>query len=253
MNFNLNNCENIFILGAGHGIGLGLVRTALEENKEVHVYATYRNKAAAEELIQLAEQVSRLSIYQVDPTQESELRELSKNLMFSDKLFHLMINCVGVLNDSQVFPEKSLKDISMDNLLHSFKVNTVVAALFAKTFEKLFSFSNQTMLINISAKVGSIEDNGMGGWYGYRSSKAALNMITKNVAIEFSRKKKNCIVLAIHPGTTHTSLSEDYIKNTKYKIHTPLETARNILGVAKGKTVEDSGEFYSWNGEKIPW
>lgn len=253
MTFRLSNCKNAFILGAGHGIGLSFVKYIIENNKDCRVIAAYRNKKAASELMMLAQKSNRVSIFQVDPTIESEMTELSKKITSSKTLFDLMINSVGVLNDEVVEPEKSLKDISLDKFLHSFKVNAVVAAIFAKTFETLISRTETSVFASISAKVGSIEDNGMGGWYGYRASKAALNMIMKNVAIEFSRKRKNCIVLAIHPGTTHTDLSRDYIQNTKYTVHKPIDTAKNILNVIEGKTSENSGEFFSWNGEKIPW
>jgi NAD(P)-dependent dehydrogenase (short-subunit alcohol dehydrogenase family) len=110
-----------------------------------------------------------------------------------------------------------------------------------------------SVFATISAKVGSISDNRLGGWYAYRASKAALNMFIKNIAIEFARNKKKIILLSLHPGTTKTELSEPFTKNTKYQLHTPIETAKNLLSVIENKTLDDSGKFFSWDGEELPW
>ena len=109
------------------------------------------------------------------------------------------------------------------------------------------------MLVTISAKVGSISDNKLGGWYGYRASKSALNMFIKNISIEYKNRKAPCIALAIHPGTTDTELSKPFIARSKLTIHTPEQTAENILNVIDSKRLEDSGKFLSWDGTEIAW
>ena len=116
-----------------------------------------------------------------------------------------------------------------------------------------FESKEDSCFASISAKVGSIEDNRIGGWYGYRSSKAALNMIKRTMAIEFKRSGCRCNLLAIHPGTTVTELSKPYIKNTQLKLHSPDETALNILRIIEDQPFEPEAQFMSWDGQTLPW
>ena len=167
-----------------------------------------REKAA--ELISLKD---RIEIFQLDPTEENEIESFHKEISDSLGDIYLFINCVGFLHGEQILPEKNVNQITADKLLYYFKVNTLVTPLFAKYFKSNLRHKNESYFVSLSAKVGSIEDNKIGGWYGYRSSKAALNMIMKNLAIEFSRYGSSCIFLSIHPGTTITDLSEPFIKN----------------------------------------
>ena len=143
--------------------------------------------------------------------------------------------------------------LKIENLLKSFKINASITPLIAKNLGALLKKDELSAFITISAKVGSIEDNKMGGWYAYRASKAALNMFIRTIAHEFVRRYKNVIVTSIHPGTTITDLSEPYIKKTNLKLHTPNETACNILSVLESQTIEDTGKFFSWDGSIIPW
>ena len=93
----------------------------------------------------------------------------------------------------------------------------------------------------------------MGGWYGYRASKAALNMFIKNISLEFARNRLKTLVTAFHPGTTDTELSKPFTKNTRYKLHSPAESAANFLKVFSGRNIDETGTFISWDGECIPW
>jgi NAD(P)-dependent dehydrogenase (short-subunit alcohol dehydrogenase family) len=160
---------------------------------------------------------------------------------------------VGLLHSNTIQPEKSIHRFDPANFLEIMRVNAIVTPLLGKHFLQRFNADTITAFLSISAKVGSIDDNKMGGWHSYRASKAALNMLVKNLAIECKRKYKNCIVLAIHPGTTKTDLSSPFIDRTAYKVHTPFETAENIMNILKSTTLNDTGSFYSWNGSKISW
>lgn len=253
MKFGLFQSKNALIIGGGHGIGLALVRQLLEISPEYKVVATYRVSANAMELVKLHQDYpEQLRIFMIDPTSQTAVSDLSIDLSDSEK-FDLIINSVGLLHSDNLSPEKSIRSFSTDLFMEVMKVNTVVTPLVAKYFEKLLRRDCASALVSISAKVGSIQDNKMGGWHSYRASKAALNMLVKNISIEFAQKRNNCIVLALHPGTTDTNLSKPFTTNTSYKVHTPEETAKNILKVINHREISDSGKFLSWDGSEIEW
>ena len=151
-------------------------------------------------------------------------------------------------------PEKSLRHIQSKNLVTYFQVNTIGAVLWAKYLLPLLRKSERAVFAAVSAKVGSIGDNGLGGWYGYRASKSALNMLLKNVAIEWRRVAPKVIVTLLHPGTTDTDLSKPFQKNVpEGKLFPPEKTVNLLRAVIAKLTPEDTGEFFSWNGDRLPW
>ena len=153
-----------------------------------------------------------------------------------------------------LLPEKSLRQINAENLIYSFQVNSIGAVLLAKHLMPLFKKSQRSVFASISAKVGSIGDNRLGGWYGYRASKSALNMFLKTTAIEYSRRCPKTIVVALHPGTTDTRLSAPFQKNVPPGKLFPVEHTVDLLSkVIAGLEQKDSGEFFSWDGSKLPW
>ncbi len=246
MSFKLENCKQILIVGAGHGIGLAFVQEIKRSNPNIKIFATFRNKSLAGELLAM----ENITCFQTNPCNEEEVQ------MFSEKIegeIDLVINCVGVLHGDGLSPEKSLRNINEKDFSEVMKVNAFVTPLLAKYLDPKISKETISCFVTISAKVGSIEDNHLGGWYSYRASKAALNMLLKCISIEWERKRKNCAVLAIHPGTTDTDLSRPFSKNVKYTIYSPAETARNILNTLEGKESKDTGSFLSYDNKKIPW
>ncbi|MCJ8277820.1 MAG: SDR family NAD(P)-dependent oxidoreductase [Bdellovibrionales bacterium] len=254
MIFDISEKRNALIIGAGHGIGWGLCLRLLESYPNITVYATYRNKDKYEPLKTLKEKYSeRLKIFQIDPTLENDLVQLKDEFQKDYNEMDLLINSVGLLHDDSLQPEKSLRDINPDTLLSTYLVNAVVTPLLAKHFFSLFKNKTPSAFVGISAKVGSIEDNRMGGWYSYRASKSAMNMFLKNISIEMARYRCHTLVLSIHPGTTITELSKPFTKNTPYQLHEPEDTARNILNVINLKNLDETGSFYTWDNNKIPW
>lgn len=244
------------IIGAGHGIGNSLVQHLLLHFKALKVIATYRNANAASELFALQKaHPQRLSCYQVDVCEETEIQALAK-IFEQNKLnraLNLCIICAGFLHDKTTQPEKSLKDINKQDLLKYFEVNSIVTPLIAKHFKPYFSTNTQSVLAVLSAKVGSIGDNHLGGWYGYRASKAALNMFVKNIAIEYQRAQLNTIVVAIHPGTTHSELSKPFLSHIQHKVWQSDETASHLFEVIDHLSLEDTGSFKNWDGASLPW
>lgn len=168
--------------------------------------------------------------------------------------FSLIICCIGVLHDEQVSPEKSLKNISAEKLAHYFYVNTILPMLCLKHFSCLLEKNQPSVFVCLSAMVGSTRDNRLGGWYGYRSSKAALNSLIKTTSIELARSNKQAVIVAIHPGTTMGELSKPFTKNINpKKYYTPNQTAKRIISVVSNLQPSDSGSFINWDGTYLPW
>lgn len=252
--FNIENIKIAIIFGGGRGIGLALTQKLLNSYPDLKVFSTYRAERRATELLDLAKDYpQRLKVIQLDPLNEEDLGRFSKFFRDSETDIDLIINSIGFLGNQEIKPEKCLDDINCKNLLEYYAVNSIVAPLIAKHFYTFFSKKMLSCFINLSAKVGSIEDNKMGGWYGYRSSKSAQNMMIKNISLELTRKKIRNIIISLHPGTTITDLSKPYIKNTNYNLHMPLDTALNIINIINSLEISQSGNFLSWDGSIIPW
>jgi NAD(P)-dependent dehydrogenase (short-subunit alcohol dehydrogenase family) len=253
---------NVLVVGASQGIGLGFVRSLLQQDHIQHIFATYRSRDTAAELLDLASQygdreASRrhcLTCLQVDITIEEDIVAAVREIQTSVKQLHLAIYCVGVLHDQKLTPEKSLRQVNPENLIYSFQVNSIGAVLLAKHLMPLFNKTEPSVFASISAKVGSISDNRLGGWYGYRASKAALNMFLKTTAIEYSRRCPKTIVVALHPGTTDTQLSQPFQKNVPTEKLFPVEhTVKLLSQVISNLSLQDSGQFFSWDGTRLPW
>ena len=248
---------NILIVGGGGDIGLGFVKQFLEPTFSVNqIYATYRTPESATELIALSQQYpEKLTALAMDITQESAIASATEQISFQTKAIHLVIYCVGILHRGREFqPEKSLRQIGSDNLLQYFQINSIGAVLLAKHLMPLFKHQDSSIFAAISAKVGSIGDNRLGGWYGYRASKAALNMFLKTISIEYSRRCPKTIVTALHPGTTDTKLSEPFQANVpEGKLFPVSKTVGLLTEVMKNLEQKDNGEFFSWDGSHLPW
>lgn len=243
------------IIGATQGIGLGFVKNLLKQPEITKVYATYRNQASAAELFTLErENLNRMTSIPMDITEESQISAGIDKIKTETQELHLVINCVGILHDSQLQPEKSLREINKDNLLKYFEVNSIGSILLAKHLLPLLKHHETNVFAVISAKIGSIGDNNLGGWYGYRASKTALNMFMRTVSIEYSRKSPKTIVLMLHPGTTDTQLSQPFQRNVPpEKLFSVDRTVKQLLEVISQRTTSDNGKFFSWDGQPLPW
>lgn len=249
------NNANALIVGASQGIGLGFVKSLLQDNSIAKIYATYRNADSATELISLQSEYSqKLVCLSMDIIQESQISAAVEKIGAEIDKLHLVINCVGILHQGEMQPEKSLRQINPDNLIRYFQVNSIGGVLLAKHLQPLFKHQEKNVFACISAKIGSIGDNRLGGWYGYRASKAALNMFMRTTAIEYSRRCPRTIVVTLHPGTTDTNLSQPFQRNVPPEKLFPVErTVKQLLSVITNLKPEDSGEFFSWDGSPLPW
>lgn len=169
-----------------------------------------------------------------------------------EERFSAIIITAGVLHDEHISPEKNLRAIRPERLLRSFSVNAIGPLLLAKHFGSMLG-GRRPVFIALSARVGSIGDNGLGGWYGYRASKAALNMFLRNVSIELRRRLKDLVVLALHPGTVATALSEPFASRSRHTIFTVEQSVGHLMNVIDGLEPEDNGRFLAWDGSEIEW
>jgi NAD(P)-dependent dehydrogenase (short-subunit alcohol dehydrogenase family) len=254
VDFEKNNANELtaLVVGAGHGIGLGFVDRLLAKTEIVRVYATYRQLASATELLAISD--ARLHCLQMDITDESQIATTFAKIQSETNAIHFTINSVGILHEGEIQPEKSLRQIDADRLLRYFQVNSIGAMLLFKYIQPLLKHPNRSIVATISAKVGSIGDNQSGGWYGYRASKAALNMFIKTTAIEYKRTCPNAIVVALHPGTTDTNLSLPFQRNVPpEKLFSVDRTVEQLFTVIDRLESHDSGEFFAWDGTRLPW
>ena len=164
----------------------------------------------------------------------------------------LVFIATGVLHHG-FEPERSWRALQADHLLRDFRVNAVGPALVARHFLPLLPRDRRAVFAALSARVGSIGDNRLGGWHSYRASKAALNMILRNLAIELARTHPQAVVAGLHPGTVDTGLSEPFQKGVKpEKLFTAESSAERLLAVMDALTPADSGRVFAWDGQPIP-
>ncbi len=165
-----------------------------------------------------------------------------------------VIVATGALHGPGFSPEKSLHALNADTLAALFEINAIGPALVAQHFLPAMPRDRATVFAALSARVGSIADNATGGWYGYRASKAALNMIIRTAAIEHARSHPLGVCVAIHPGTVATPLSRPFVGRTPpARVFTPQYAAVQILRVLDRLSPEATGGFYAWDGAAIPW
>ena len=251
--------QDALVLGASQGIGFGFVQHLLNQETIAQVYATYRSSESAAPLLALAQQYGdRLTCIELEITDEDQiircLQQVAADLRASDRQLGWVINCIGMLHQGDLQPEKSLRQIKTEQLLTYFQVNSIGSILLAKHLATMIKTTDRVIFATISAKVGSITDNQLGGWYGYRASKAALNMFMRSIAIEYRRTCKGAIVVVLHPGTTETGLSEPFRRGVPpEKLFSIDRSVGQLMKVMDGLSPEDSGEFFSWDGTPLPW
>ena len=198
--------------------------------------------------------LGRSSHPKLELTDEQSIEQASIFIKSLGKPISLLFDATGMLHDedNNQMPEKTYKNITLSFLKKNFEINTFGPALIMKYFLPLLDSEEQSVFASLSAKVGSIEDNKYGGWYSYRASKAALNQLIKTVSIELSLKNKKAICVSMHPGTVTSKLSKPFQKEG-LTIQSPEESSKNIVQILSNLKSQDTGSFFNWNGEKIPW
>ncbi|GAB5452800.1 MAG: SDR family oxidoreductase [Halioglobus sp.] len=196
----------------------------------------------------------RVTIARFDAEQPASVAAAAADICDSVGRIHLLINTVGLLHCDGQQPEKRLSRLDAQNLQRSFAINATLLPVLAQAFSGALRHQDAALLASLSARVGSIEDNRMGGWYSYRASKAAHNMLLKTIAHEWRLSHRNVVVAALHPGTVESRLSEPFISPSySNRVLAPSECAEHLMQVIGGLTTESSGGFFDWQGDVVPW
>jgi len=164
----------------------------------------------------------------------------------------LLIDATGLLHGQGLQPEKSWQQLDPVQMAQAFAINAIGPALLMKHFLPLLPLEGRAVFATLSAKVGSIGDNQLGGWYSYRASKAALNQLVRTAAIELRRRQPQALCVALHPGTVATDLSAPFAK-TGLQVQAPGHAAARLLGAIDGLQAADSGGFFNHDGSALPW
>jgi NAD(P)-dependent dehydrogenase (short-subunit alcohol dehydrogenase family) len=236
------NPVHALVVGASGGLGRALVAHLLADNQTTRVTAWARSP------LDLSH--PKLETVVVDITDESSIARAAAQI----EILHLVIVATGVLHDNQTLqPEKSWRALDADALARTFAVNTIGPALIAKHTLSLLPKEGRAVFAALSARVGSIGDNRLGGWYGYRASKAALNQILRTLSIELSAKRQDAICVGLHPGTVDTALSKPFqSRMARDTLFTPAHAADQLLRVIDRLTPPHSGRVFAWDGQEIP-
>ncbi|WP_077287260.1 SDR family NAD(P)-dependent oxidoreductase [Cognaticolwellia aestuarii] len=162
--------------------------------------------------------------------------------------------CHGILHNERCQPEKRLEDFSADMFIETLTANTVTPMLWLKHLTPLLATKHECKVVIFSARVGSISDNKLGGWYSYRASKAAMNMLITSAAVELARRAKNMKLISFHPGTTDSPLSKPFQKNVpKGKLFNSEFVASRLLTIVASATIDGQASYLDWQGKEIPW
>ncbi|WP_373476524.1 SDR family NAD(P)-dependent oxidoreductase [Sphingorhabdus sp.] len=222
------------IIGASGGIGAAIADRLTSDNSFDQVLRLSRNSSPA-----------------IDLLDETSIANAASSLAQSALAPSLIIVATGILHKNGKGPEKSLRELDPDWMIENYRLNAVGPALVAKHFLPLMPKFERTCFAVLSARVGSISDNRLGGWHSYRTSKAALNMLIRNLAIEWQRRNPESIIIGLHPGTVETTLSAPFKGNPKHERFTPEKAASLMLAAIQKLQPQDSGELIGYDGGVI--
>jgi NAD(P)-dependent dehydrogenase (short-subunit alcohol dehydrogenase family) len=221
------------VIGASGAIGAALVRQLRSDVRCAQVIELGRSTQPA-----------------LDFDNEESIAAAADRLYIPGPL-HCIINAAGILHGEHGMPERRLNELNYARMQSVFRINTLGPALVIAHFSPLLARRERSIFATLSAKVGSIGDNRLGGWYGYRASKAALNMVLKSAAIELKRSHPGAVLAALHPGTVSSALSRPFRGEEIGR--EPAQAAAEMLAVLDGLQAEDSGAFVAYSGERLPW
>lgn len=238
---------NVAVIGASGGIG-GALADDLEMCPAVSkVYRLSRSGPRMKH--------DKGACLHLDLEQEETIAAAAAQVAKSAETLHIVVVATGALHEPGALqPEKTWNSLSASALQTAFLVNTIGPALVAKHFLSLLARDRKSVFAALSARVGSIEDNQLGGWYAYRASKAALNMLIKTLSIELARRNPQALCVGLHPGTVDTFLSKPFQGSVPAsRLFTPARAARHLLTVMDHLSPDNSGKLYAWDGKPIPY
>jgi NAD(P)-dependent dehydrogenase (short-subunit alcohol dehydrogenase family) len=234
----------VAVIGASGGIGCAFLEHLSAQPNVTQINAFSRSKPAFDH--------TKIEYSALDITAEDTIKTAIDTLD-DNTLFDIVIVATGILHDETTTPEKTIRDLNLDTFQKIFAINTFGPALIAKHFLPRLRRDRRSVFACLSARVGSITDNQLGGWYAYRASKTALNMLLKNAAIETSRRYKEACIIGLHPGTVDTALSEPFQSNVKEgKLFTPAYSSEKLLNIINNVNPPQSRKIFAWDGQEIP-
>ena len=238
---------NALVIGSNGGIGQATAQLLVTQNNIGKVFTCSRHDTSILNGIE--------KHFYLDLESENSIVEVAEQIKKGIDHLDLVFVATGVLKrGSKISPEKNLESLNMSQLEYTFRVNSIGAALLIKHFYPILNSKSKSVFAAISARVGSTTDNRLGGWYGYRASKAALNMFVKTAAVELKRKNPEIICVSLHPGTVDTRLSAPFQSSAIQKqLVSPADAAQNLMQVINQLNSSDSGGFFAWDGKKIPY
>lgn len=241
--------QRTVIIGANSGIAKALV-AQISKNAEQGIIIISRNLSAYNET-----EPARVHKIEVDDYTERSIAAAVESIVkFNDLPINQVFICHGILHTKNIFPEKRLEDFDPQAFLEVVTANALTPLLWLKALTPILTSKNFCKIAVFSARVGSIKDNKLGGWYSYRASKAALNMLLKTAVIEFARRAKNIKVISFHPGTTDTELSKPFQKNVPVsKLFTCEFVAEQLLTVIDNVYIDGKLSYIDWQGKDIDW
>lgn len=233
------------IIGASGGVGAAFVEALAQRDDVEAVYALSRGGVSFD--------TPKVTSGRIDITDDGSVADAAKAVKAGGSPDFVIV-ASGILSDGDgLQPEKSYRHQDMDAFQRVFAINTFGPGLVAKHFLPIMPRSGRAVFAALSARVGSISDNRLGGWHAYRASKAALNMLVRNYAIEQARRNGDFIAVSLHPGTVDTVLSKPFQGNVPdKKLFTSAQSAGYLLDVIGKLTPDDSGKAFDWAGEEIP-
>ena len=230
------------VIGASGGIGARVATTLAADPAVARVHAFARRP--------LTPQPERVTTGIVDILDEMSLEAAAATV----DAVRLVFVATGILHEGERGPEKSWRQLDLDWMDRVMRVNAFGPALAAKHFLPKLPREGKAVFATLSARVGSIADNRLGGWYGYRASKAALNMLLKSLSVELARTHKAASVIGLHPGTVDTGLSKPFQRGVPDgTLFTPAHAAERLLAVVDAASADQSGCLFAWDGQRIPF
>ncbi|MCE4226623.1 SDR family NAD(P)-dependent oxidoreductase [Methylobacterium sp. C25] len=234
---------NAVVIGASGGIGRALTQAIADSDAYETVFALSRSDISLPAPIRFTT---------IDVTNETSVTAATQVTAAAGQI-GLVVVASGILHGPDIKPEKAIRVLDPAAMASVFAVNTIGPALVAKHFVPLMPRSGRSVFAALSARVGSIDDNRLGGWYAYRASKAALNQILRTLAIEASRTHPETVVVGLHPGTVRTALSQPFRPDENAPgVFAPEECAMHLMDVLEGLKVSDSGKIFAWDGQPVP-
>ena len=246
---------NTVVTGASSGIGLAVVQALLQRDDVAQVYAVSRHAVGSEALAALGRTYgNRLQAISADLTCDSDRAALAARLRADAGELHLLFNAAGILHGPGLRPEKSITQVRLQSLAQVFAINAFAPILLAQALLPLMKHAQPAVLASLSARVGSIGDNQLGGWYAYRASKAAQNQLLRTLSVELRRTHPQLTCVLLHPGTVDTPLSQPFQAHVpEEKLFSPARAAQQLLGIVAQVGPADTGGFFAWDRQPIPW